>query len=222
MIRKLPPPVSGDAFWVMRLSLLVLMILIYCRNSLSQSSEPTLTRQIGLKVYYFRSIRQEINDGLNAVQIVPGIADARGRINLTLPVGLFQELILEPPKEKTSEIMLFFTPRITCNIFNKRNLLVYTGAYSEIMIDNWHRACPFYGFATGFGWCDRLRNLYFRTEIGADLYCRGIWHPVLNIGISIGYRLGSFRSRSRIITPQQDRFLSSFSKAAALYSGKRE
>jgi hypothetical protein len=177
-----------------------------------QSSKDGMTRQLDLKVFYFRNLRQEINDGFNVVQLVPKISDPRSRISLYVPIGIFQELTMQPPTEKESKTMMFLSPRILACVYRKDQFEVCLGVYSEIMMQKGNHGRPFCGLTSGVGWGNDARNIYIRLEIGYDVVSACCRHPEWNLGITFAYRLSPIgRNRAALFIPNH--FQASLTKA---------
>lgn len=192
--------------------LFLLISVIQAGSILGQPSREGMTRQIDLKVFYFRNLRQEINDGFNVVQLVPKISDPKSRISLYVPIGIFQELKLQPPSEKESKTMMFLSPRILASVFRKDQFEICLGVYSEIMMQKGNSNPPFCGLTTGLGWSNLARNIYIRLELGYDLLSSCCHHPECNLGITFAYRLSpGGKNRAALFIPNH--FQASMTKA---------
>jgi hypothetical protein len=201
--------------WMTKAFPAILPLLIFTIEALSclgQTSREGMTRQLDLKVFYFRNLRQEINDGFNVIQLVPKISDPKSRISLYVPVGILQELKLQPPFEKETKKMIFLSPRILASVFRKDQFEICLGVYSEIMMQKGSSNPPFCGLTSGVGWSNLARNVYFRLELGYDLLSSCCHHPEWNLGITFTYRLSpGGRNRAALFIPNH--FQASMTKA---------
>jgi hypothetical protein len=195
------------------MAILIPLIFLVTAGSFCQETGKNYTRTIDLKVFYFRNLRQEINDGFNVIQLVPKLSIQHSRVNIYIPVGIFQELVFETPFERSSETSIFLSPRVTADVVRKRQFDICIGAYSDIMIQGGQRASPYIGLTTGLGFCNQARNIFFRVELGIDLHSCQCNQIICNAGFTIGYRIDLRQSRTRLAAFNPNRFQASMIKA---------
>jgi hypothetical protein len=178
-----------------------------------------LTDHIDLKVYFFRNIRQEINDGFNVVQIIPKIGSEKGRISLYLPVGIWQELLVGEEETVSNQKLFFFSPRINSDIIKKERFDLCSGAYVVIIPGKILHINPFFGITTGLGYISASLDWFFRTELGIEIQSLSRGQPSYNIGFTVGYNIFSKKGKYRDISAKHDRFYTSISSISTLSSG---
>jgi len=159
-----------------------------------------ITECIDLKVFFFRHIRSEINDGFNVVQIIPKVSNKKGRFCFFLPVGIFQELIVDGYEEEQNIMMYFISPRISGDIVKTRQFDLCIGTYTEVFFSKGDPAFPLFGVTAGMGFCNRSEKLFFRTEFGLDFITLSAGHPLWNLGCTFGYNIISERKKYRNIS----------------------
>jgi hypothetical protein len=174
-----------------------------------------ITEYIDLKVFFFRHIRSDINDGFNVVQIIPKVSNRKGRFCFFMPVGIFQELIMDEYDEKQNNMLYFISPRISGDIVMTRQFDLCIGAYNEIFISKDDPPFPLVGLTAGMGLYSRSRKVFFRTEIGLDLFTLCLGQRLWYVGCSFGYNILSVKKKYRNISMNQDRFLTTLSRARA-------
>lgn len=170
-----------------------------------------ITEHFDLKVFYFRHIRSEINDGFNVLQIIPKVSNNKNRFCFYIPVGLFQELIRDENHNEQNWNLYFISPRINGDIVTTRQFDLCLGAYAEIIMSRDEPAIPLFGITAGMGLYSWSRKVFFRTEVGLDLLTTSFGEPIWNFGCTIGYNILSERKK-RNISMNHDRFYTSMNR----------
>jgi len=192
--------------------ILTLWMIIAAGECNSQQSKPYSPNLIEMKVYYFRNLRSEMNDGFNVIQLVPKLTFLHSRINLYLPVGIFQELVYDQPLTKESRVSMFISPRITAGLYRKDQFDIFIGAYSEFILPEDRPTGSFFGITSGIVYFNETGNTYIRLETGIDMP-GATGHPVnCSAGITIGYRIATEKSHYRTASYNPSRFLASMTK----------
>jgi hypothetical protein len=164
-----------------------------------------------LKVFFFRNIRQEINDGLNVVQIVPKIGLFGQRVNIYLPVGTWQQLAVIDESMKVNRKTFFFSPGVNGSLIRTSYFDICAGAFVQCLSGKDVSMRPLYGISAGIGFTSPSRRWFCRSEVSYVMPASSPGMAGYNIGFTIGYNLFAQKGRYRDLAAKHDRFFTSIS-----------
>jgi hypothetical protein len=192
----------------------------FLQSAIITHQDRGLTDQLDLKVFFFRNIRQEVNDGFNVIQITPKIGIKFARLSLYVPVGIWQQLIPDSRNGTKNEKLVFFSPRINSEIIKRKSFDLCLGAYLEIPHGKELHNRSYYGITAGLGYSSRKKAWFLRTEYSFDIASLQNGWPVCNIGLTIGYNIFPHKGRYRDLSAKHDRFFTSIANLTNLFSRK--
>lgn len=164
-----------------------------------------------LKVFFFRNIRQDINDGFNVVQIVPKVGFFGQRVNIYLPVGTWQQLAMVDEGMMINRKTIFFSPGFNGSLIRTSYFDVCAGAYMQCVSGRYISMPPLYGLSAAIGFTSPSGRWFCRSELSYVISSASSGQAGYNIGFTIGYNLFAQKGRYRELTAKHDRFFTSIS-----------